>query len=111
MPNSRFALHGLALSNLRFVRYFCLQFTVYAPFPALLTPVSTAPFFVNLSIHSLYPLPGNRPFLGIFCPFSVFFRPFLEGPESTWEIQKTEEKAFFLRYPLLNPHLWHSNLE
>ena len=58
-------------------------------------------------------LPGNRPksaFFTLFLPFSPF------GPNSTWEIQKTEAKAFFLRYPLiclnlhlLNPHLRHSN--
>ena len=34
----------------------------------------------------------NRPF----SPFSCLFRPFPEGAKSTWEIQKTEEKALFL---------------
>ena len=41
---------------------------------------------------------------------------FLRAPKSTWEIKKTEEKAFVLRCPLicfsphlLNPHLQHSN--
>ena len=33
-------------------------------------------------------LPGFR-------PFSALFRPFPEGPNSTWKIQKTEEKGPF----------------
>ena len=33
----------------------------------------------------------NRPFSPFFC----LFRPFPEGPKSTWEIQKTEEKGLF----------------
>ena len=52
----------------------------------------------------------NRPFVPFFC----LFRPFPEGPNSTWKIQKTEEKGLFLKYPriclnphLLNPHLRH----
>ena len=56
----------------------------------------------------------NRPFSPFFC----LFRPFPEGAKSTLKIRKTEEKAFFLRYPrislnphLLNPHLRHSNLD
>ena len=55
MPNSRFALHGLAPP----------YFTVCAPFlplihglcgffRPLLTPVSTAPFFASLSVHGLH---------------------------------------------------------
>ena len=54
VPNSRFALHGLAPP----------QFTVCAPFlhlihglcaffRLLLTPVSTAPFFTSLSVHAV----------------------------------------------------------
>ena len=40
-------------------------------------------------------------------PFICLFRPFLEGPKSTWEIRKMQEKAFLLRYPpiCLNPHV------
>ena len=48
----------------------------------------------------------NRPF----SPFSCHFRPFPEGPRSTWEIQKTEEKGLFpqissdfLKPPSLKP--------
>ena len=39
--------------------------------------------------------------------FSAFLALFPEGSKSTWEIQKTLEKAFFLTYPqiCLNPHL------
>ena len=54
-------------------------------------------------------LPGNQPksaFFALFLPFS----PFLEGPNSTWEIQKTEEKGLFpqissdlLKPPSLKP--------
>ena len=56
----------------------------------------------------------NRPFSPFFC----LFRPFPEGAKSTWEIQKTQEKAFFLRCPqiclnphLVNPHLGHPKSE
>ena len=48
----------------------------------------------------------NRPFSPFFC----CFRPFLEGPKSTWKIQKTEEKGLFpqissdfLKPPSLKP--------
>ena len=48
----------------------------------------------------------NRPFSPVFC----LFRPFPEGPESTWKIQKTEEKGLFpqissdlLKPPSLKP--------
>ena len=43
-------------------------------------------------------------------PFSAFFTPFLEGPNGTWKIQKTEEKGLFpqissdlLKPPSLKP--------
>ena len=38
----------------------------------------------------------NQPF----SPFLCLFHTSPEGPNYTWQIQKTEEKAFFLRYPL-----------
>ena len=45
-----------------------------------------------------------------FSPFSCLFRPFPEGPKSTWKIQKTEEKGLFpqissdlLKPPSLKP--------
>ena len=40
-----------------------------------------------------------------FSPFFCLFRPFPEGPNSTWEIQKTEEKGLFpqISSDLLNP--------
>ena len=48
----------------------------------------------------------NRPFSSFFC----LFRPFPEGPESTWKIQKTGEKGLFpqisldlLKQPSLKP--------
>ena len=48
----------------------------------------------------------NRPFSPFFC----LFYPFPEGPKSTWEIQKTEEKGLFpqissdfLKPPSLKP--------
>ena len=48
----------------------------------------------------------NRPF----SPFFGLFRPFPEGPNSTWKIQKTEEKGLFpqvssdlLKPPSLKP--------
>ena len=58
----------------------------------------------------------NRPF----SPFFRLFRPFPEGPNSTWEIQKTEEEkglfpqisSDFLKPPSLKPpfaalQIWH----
>ena len=43
----------------------------------------------------------NRPFSPFFC----LFRPFPEGPKSTWKIQKTEEKGLFpqISLDLLKP--------
>ena len=45
-----------------------------------------------------------------FSPFFCLFRPFPEGPDSTWKIQKTEEKGLFpqissdlLKPPSLKP--------
>ena len=59
-------------------------------------------------------LPGNRPksgFFSLFLPFLPFSGlPFSEGPNSTWKIQKTEEKGLFpqissdfLKPPYLKP--------
>ena len=49
--------------------------------------------------------------------FFCLFRPFPEGPDSTWKIQKAEEKGLFpqissdlLKPPSLNSHLRHSKL-
>ena len=62
------------------------------------------------------------PFLEIgrnpsFSPFLCLFRPFPEGPNSTWPCQKTEEKGLFPQIssdlpkpPSLKPHLRHSKL-
>ena len=65
MPNSWFALHGLAPSPIHGV---CALFFAYhswlmcAFLRPLLTPVSTAPFFASLSVHGLrftvYALPN-----------------------------------------------------
>ena len=55
MPNSRFALHGLNPPYLKVCAAFLpLIHGFGAFFKPLLTPVSTARFFVGLSVHSLH---------------------------------------------------------
>ena len=45
-------------------------------------------------------LPGRKSAeIGLFRPFFCLLRPFPEGAEGTWEMQKKRKKAFFLRYP------------
>ena len=64
----------------------------------------------NGGLRSVWPpfleIGRNRPFSPFFC----LFRPFPEGTNSTWEIQKTEEKGLFpqissdlLKPPSLKP--------
>ena len=55
MPNSWFTLHGLAPPKLTVCALFLpLIHGLCAFFRPLLTPVSTAPFFANLSVHRLH---------------------------------------------------------
>ena len=59
----------------------------------------------NGSLRGVWPplleIGRNRPFSPFFC----LFRPFPEGPNSTWKIQKTEEKGLFpqISLDLLKP--------
>ena len=55
MPNSRFALHGLAPPYFTVCALFLpLIHGLCAFLRPLLTPVSTAPFFASLSVHGLH---------------------------------------------------------
>ena len=60
---------------------------------------------------SIYPgsflnIRANRPF-SVFLTLFLPFLPFSGGPNSTWELQRSDEKALLLRYPwiCLKPHL------